>query len=684
MTNKKTTKQQLVASIVLLFMCFSMLIGTTFAWFTDSVSSTNNIIKSGNLDIDLLYSTDFTDWNPVTAETNMFSDVVWEPGHTEVVYLRLKNAGSLALRYRLNMNVSSEIGSVNVYGEEFKLSEHIGYGVVENIDAKYDSREDAIAAVGTEDFVYLNVPYAPEKQELYPANNTPDGSVSEVTLALVVCMSEDVGNEANYAKDAAVPTINLGINLFANQLAYEDDSFGSDYDTAADLVIVNGEIVNIENDVIGNIINNGTANVTDANIAGQLTNNGNATVTGGTLSNGDRIILNDGGNITVENATITQTSGTDYIARSESETDENGVMIFNNVVATSYGGGISIFGGSAIFNSGSITTNSNSQSPRHVFFVSDGANLTINDGNFKFSPNNLTRKGFYVSAVNGSTVEIKGGNFAAASTRGSTTTASANYKTGFYADATSQIIITGGTFGFDPNAWVADGFKAVKAGSTWSVVPVEITDVKGALANGENVVLGSDISIDDKADYGTNGYGKTGLTVNGNTFDGNGKTLSAPESNGTWDSALSTNGGTIKNLTIDSGFRGIFVTNGTNPGKVYLENVVVDGSVYTISCDSGSGKGLEAKNSTFNGWTSYAATIGEVKFVDCSFGEGQGYAFCRPYAPTEFVNCNFEAGFQIDARAAITFENCYLDGVLITDANIGDLVTGNVGNASVK
>ena len=48
-------------------------------------------------------------------------------------------------------------------------------------------------------------------------------------------------------------------------------------------------------------------------------------------------------------------------------------------------------------------------------------------------------------------------------------------------------------------------------------------------------------------------------------------------------------------------------------------------------------EGFEATNSTFNGWTSYAKTLGDAKFVDCSFGEGAGYAFCRPYAPTEFV-----------------------------------------------
>lgn len=112
--------------------------------------------------------------------------------------------------------------------------------------------------------------------------------------------------------------------------------------------------------------------------------------------------------------------------------------------------------------------------------------------------------------------------------------------------------------------------------------------------------------------------------------------------------------------------------------------MTIDGTVYTISCDQGTNKGLEATNSTFNGWTSYAATIGDVKFVNCKFGEGQGYAFCRPYAPTEFVGCAFAAGFELDARAAVTFENCTIGGVALTAENLATLVISNIANATVK
>ena len=115
-----------------------------------------------------------------------------------------------------------------------------------------------------------------------------------------------------------------------------------------------------------------------------------------------------------------------------------------------------------------------------------------------------------------------------------------------------------------------------------------------------------------------------------------------------------------------------------------MENVIIDGTVYTISCDQGTNSGLEATKSTFNGWTSYAATIGDVKFTDCSFGEGQGYAFCRPYAPTTFVGCDFAAGYELDAVAAVTFEDCTIDGEALTAENLATLVVGGIANATVK
>lgn len=208
-------------------------------------------------------------------------------------------------------------------------------------------------------------------------------------------------------------------------------------------------------------------------------------------------------------------------------------------------------------------------------------------------------------------------------------------------------------------------------------------ELVAALENGDDVVLADDVKIDPAGM--SNAYGKTGINVkNGQTIDGNGNTLDIKGAGGTWDSGICTSGGLIKNITVTGSFRGIFIKKDANHNeRVILENVIVDGTTYTISVDSGTGKGLTATNSTFNGWTSYAGTLGDTEFIDCNFGEGNGYAYCRPYAPTTFVGCEFEAGYTLDPRADVTFENCTLNGVALTDANIADLVT-NTAKVTVK
>lgn len=215
------------------------------------------------------------------------------------------------------------------------------------------------------------------------------------------------------------------------------------------------------------------------------------------------------------------------------------------------------------------------------------------------------------------------------------------------------------------------------------VIVKKADDLVEALENGKDVAFAGDVKIEPAGM--SNAYGTTGINIkNGQTIDGNGGILDIKGAGGTWDSGINTTGGVIKNLTVTGSFRGIFINhNSTYSETVVLENVIIDGTTYTISCDQGKYQKFEAYNSTFNGWTSYAATLGHAKFVDCSFGKGNGYAYCRPYAPTEFVGCDFEAGFRMDARAAVTFKNCYLDGVLITAENVATLVTNNATNATV-
>ena len=194
------------------------------------------------------------------------------------------------------------------------------------------------------------------------------------------------------------------------------------------------------------------------------------------------------------------------------------------------------------------------------------------------------------------------------------------------------------------------------------LTPVATADeLVAALEANEGVLFMNDIKIEPAKM--SNAYGTTGVNVKkGQTIDGNGYTLNIKGAGGTWDSGINTTGGLIKNLTVTGSFRGIFINHTSDYSeKVVLENVTIggNGTVYTISCDQGLYQGIEATNCTFNGWTSFAKTAGEAKFVNCYFGEGSGYKYCRPYSKTEFVGCTFCPGYGVDTtQATVTLTDC--------------------------
>ena len=426
MTNTKKTKRALLGSVIALILCLSMLVGTTYAWFTDSVVSGKNQIVAGNLDIKLEYLVNGS-WVAVDDNTNVFGTSLWEPGHTEVVTLKVSNIGTLALKYQMGINVFNEITSFNAAGEELKLSDHIEFGVVEG---QYTDRDAARAAVTNA--VKLSDGYSVEELSLLP------GQSEELTLAAY--MPESVGNEANYKTGEAIPEIWLGINLVATQLMHEDDSFGNDYDEDSEyFVAVGEEVVFSGNKFENTVVNNGdvTLNNVEINVAGN-----NALYNEGTAE--------------LKDATLNMTGSTGYIANSRTDSS---VTIYENVTATSSGGGVNVWQGEAIFKSGTITTNSTSTSARHMFYVADGAKLTIEDGEFFFNPTNRTRKGSYICAQANATVIVNGGIFHLPSTR----TAPIQAIDG------STVLIYGGTFQFDPSAYVAEGYQAIESNGWWTV-----------------------------------------------------------------------------------------------------------------------------------------------------------------------------------------------------------------------
>lgn len=221
MTKTKTTKRALLSSALALLLCVSMLVGTTFAWFTDSVTSGSNIIRSGNLDVELEYWNGSA-WKDVKEATDVLTGDLWEPGYTDIAYLRLKNAGSLALKYALSVNIASETPGINKDAEPFKLSDYIYFDVAQDVNGESGAFADRAAAMAiATETTKISAGYA--KSGVLPANT------GYTYLAMVVYMPEWVGNVANH-NGTDLPAIDLGINVFATQFTKEEDSFDEYYD----------------------------------------------------------------------------------------------------------------------------------------------------------------------------------------------------------------------------------------------------------------------------------------------------------------------------------------------------------------------------------------------------------------------------------------------------------------------
>mgnify|MGYP000579258748 CR=1 FL=1 len=104
MTNSKSTKRALIISVLAIFMCVAMLIGTTFAWFTDTASTAVNRIESGSLKVDIVDASGKSlngkslSFKDVTSNSNIY----WEPGATfKLDSFRIVNKGNLAFKYKV-------------------------------------------------------------------------------------------------------------------------------------------------------------------------------------------------------------------------------------------------------------------------------------------------------------------------------------------------------------------------------------------------------------------------------------------------------------------------------------------------------------------------------------------------------------------------------------------------------
>ncbi len=305
MANKHTKKALLMSALSIL-LCLSMLVGSTFAWFTDTASTGVNTIVAGNLDVKLNY------WNgnawedaEASTATPFGADDLWEPGYTKVAYYQVENAGSLALKFRIGTNLISNVtGKTRDENKEIDLTKFIKFAVVKADQDKYENnraqaRTDALAADVNAFDAYSDDFELPTKGDT-------------MTFAVIAFMPEATNNDANH-NGTDIPKIEFGVKVSATQKKHESDSFGDDYD-AGTTVSVPVSNASAFAPTVANLPDNGTIAITDPitvtnTTEGDLTNTGKTTNVdfGGTTATGSN------GNIAFRargNSVVNFTNGT--------------------------------------------------------------------------------------------------------------------------------------------------------------------------------------------------------------------------------------------------------------------------------------------------------------------------------------------------------------------------------------
>ena len=289
MNNKKTTKRALLSSVMAIVLCLAMLIGTTFAWFTDSASTAVNKIQAGTLEIELQYATAWdartgepTDW--ANAEGQMLSfrkaagaseneAILWEPGCTYVLpELRIVNKGNLALKY--TMTISGIAGDA-------ELNEAIEweYAQYSTVNGAYEAALGGSLSSGDS----ISGAIIPGEN-----NNATD------PIVIKGHMKESAGNEYQ-----GLSIDGIGITVSATQYTFEYDSYDNQYDANAHPDAVFGASIaeNLNDPEVTEVVAGENIDMSDSTF--QTNNYGNAQFNipdGKTLDlNNNSIVRPDGG-----------------------------------------------------------------------------------------------------------------------------------------------------------------------------------------------------------------------------------------------------------------------------------------------------------------------------------------------------------------------------------------------------
>ena len=231
MTKQKNTKRALLASVLSMMLCMAMLVGSTFAWFTDSVTSGKNKIVAGNLDVELSHTNGKVTDQLVEGATDLFVNadgtaIKWEPGVMAYENFTVKNVGSLALKYKLTMNVDA---FNTVDGKSLKDVLKVAI-----VDGAFNGDRAAAQALDFDKTIAD-----------FEKNGTIEANGADKTYAVVIYWEPSAGdndynlNNGRKADDDSDELfIDLGVSLVATQDTVESDSFDHQYDKDANYPVL--------------------------------------------------------------------------------------------------------------------------------------------------------------------------------------------------------------------------------------------------------------------------------------------------------------------------------------------------------------------------------------------------------------------------------------------------------------
>ncbi len=214
-------RQALMLSISSMLICTMMLVGMTYAWFTDSAVTAVNAIHTGTVNADLMYKTSDGTYRRLTQNTSLFADTTtpWVPGHIEIKYLKIENNGTLPIRYSLG--VKADLSS-NVQNENALLNA-LQYAFVQ-----LNAANDTITA----DEVTGAAPSASRNINLNPLSNAYGNSpISE--LGTLTATGTNGSKDAYYAfiiyypVSAANNTTDISVTIGLRLLAIQQKSTDS-------------------------------------------------------------------------------------------------------------------------------------------------------------------------------------------------------------------------------------------------------------------------------------------------------------------------------------------------------------------------------------------------------------------------------------------------------------------------